>query len=57
MLTIGSDRFADSTRIYQGVLGNVDARLIARLVQVDELGALGIVALAPSVRQASRPCR
>ena len=26
-----SDRFADSTRIYQGVLGNVDARLIARL--------------------------
>ena len=27
-----SDRFADSTRIYQGVLGNVDARLISRLV-------------------------
>jgi len=26
-----SDRFADSTRIYQGVLGNVDARLIWRL--------------------------
>ena len=26
-----SDRFADSTRIYQGVLGNVEARLIARL--------------------------
>lgn len=26
-----SDRFADSTRVYQGVLGNVDARLIARL--------------------------
>src|SRR5262245_61595373 len=26
-----SDRFADSTRIYQGVLGNVDQRLIARL--------------------------
>ena len=26
-----SDRFADSTRIYQGVLGNVDARLISRL--------------------------
>lgn len=26
-----SDRFADSTRVYQGMLGNVDARLIARL--------------------------
>jgi dTMP kinase len=26
-----SDRFADSTRMYQGVLGNVDAKLIARL--------------------------
>src|SRR5215472_18523073 len=26
-----SDRFADSTRIYQGTLGNVDTRLIARL--------------------------
>jgi dTMP kinase len=26
-----SDRFADSTRIYQGVLGNVDARVIKRL--------------------------
>src|SRR2546421_10158024 len=26
-----SDRFADSTRVYQGVLGNVDARLIGRL--------------------------
>ena len=26
-----SDRFADSTRFYQGVLGNVDARLIWRL--------------------------
>src|SRR3954447_9812349 len=26
-----SDRFADSTRIYQGVLGNVDPRLIGRL--------------------------
>lgn len=26
-----SDRFADSTRIYQGVLGNVDPRFIARL--------------------------
>jgi dTMP kinase len=35
-----SDRFADSTRIYQGVLGNVDARLIARLekITVGELG-------------------
>src|SRR5215213_2136417 len=35
-----SDRFADSTRIYQGVLGNVDARLIARLekLTVGELG-------------------
>ena len=29
-----SDRFADSTRIYQGVLGNVDRRLIARLEKV-----------------------
>ena len=29
-----SDRFVDSTRIYQGVLGNVDARLIARLEKV-----------------------
>jgi dTMP kinase len=28
------DRFADSTRIYQGTLGNVDARLIARLEKV-----------------------
>jgi dTMP kinase len=26
-----SDRFADSTRIYQGVLGNVEARMVARL--------------------------
>jgi dTMP kinase len=26
-----SDRFADSTRVYQGVLGQVDARLIRRL--------------------------
>src|ERR1700674_137128 len=25
------DRFADSTRVYQGVLSNVDARLISRL--------------------------
>src|SRR5881394_3457820 len=35
-----SDRFADSTRIYQGVLGNVDARMIARLekLTVGELG-------------------
>ena len=35
-----SDRFADSTRIYQGVLGNVDARLISRLekITVGELG-------------------
>ncbi len=29
-----SDRFADSTRIYQGVLGNVDKRLIAGLEKV-----------------------
>jgi dTMP kinase len=28
------DRFADSTRIYQGILGNVDPRLIARLEKV-----------------------
>jgi dTMP kinase len=35
-----SDRFADSTRIYQGALGNVEARLIARLekLTVGELG-------------------
>jgi dTMP kinase len=26
-----SDRFADSTRVYQGILGQVDARLIRRL--------------------------
>ena len=26
-----SDRFADSTRVYQGVLGQVDARMIRRL--------------------------
>ena len=29
--TVITDRFADSTRVYQGVLGNVEARLIARL--------------------------
>jgi dTMP kinase len=29
-----SDRFADSTRVYQGVLSNVEARLIARLEQL-----------------------
>lgn len=29
-----SDRFADSTRIYQGRLGNVDPRLIARLEHI-----------------------
>jgi len=28
------DRFADSTRVYQGVLGNVDARLIKALERV-----------------------
>ncbi len=28
------DRFANSTRIYQGILGNVDPRLIARLEKV-----------------------
>src|SRR5262245_55425765 len=28
------DRFADSTRIYQGVLGNVDARLIRSLERI-----------------------
>jgi dTMP kinase len=35
-----SDRFADSTRIYQGALGNVDPRLISRLekLTVGELG-------------------
>ena len=35
-----SDRFADSTRIYQGVLGNVEARMIVRLekLTVGELG-------------------
>lgn len=29
-----SDRFADSTRVYQGVLGNVDARMIRLLERV-----------------------
>jgi dTMP kinase len=29
-----SDRFADSTRVYQGVLGNVDGRLITKLERV-----------------------
>ncbi|MFK8251243.1 dTMP kinase [Ancylobacter terrae] len=29
-----TDRFADSTRVYQGVLGNVDAQLIRKLEQV-----------------------
>jgi dTMP kinase len=29
-----SDRFVDSTRIYQGVLGNLDPRLISRLEKV-----------------------
>lgn len=28
------DRFADSTRVYQGVLGDVDARLIKRLEKI-----------------------
>ena len=28
------DRFIDSTRVYQGVLGNVDARLIRRLERI-----------------------
>ena len=28
------DRFADSTRVYQGVLGHVDARLIRRLERI-----------------------
>lgn len=28
------DRFADSTRVYQGTLGNVDARLIRRLERI-----------------------
>lgn len=28
------DRFVDSTRVYQGVLGNVDARLIRRLEKI-----------------------
>jgi dTMP kinase len=31
---VACDRFADSTRVYQGVLGNVDQRLIARLEQI-----------------------
>ena len=48
-----SDRFADSTRIYQGVLGNVDARLIARLEKIT-VGELGpdltiILDIAPDV--------
>ncbi len=28
------DRFADSTRVYQGVLGHVDPRLIRRLERI-----------------------
>src|SRR3954469_12401648 len=32
------DRFADSTRIYQGVLGNVDARLISGLERIAVAG-------------------
>ena len=28
------DRFADSTRVYQGVLGHVDPRLIKRLEKI-----------------------
>ena len=35
-----SDRFADSTRIYQGVLGNVEAKMIARLEKIT-VGNLG----------------
>jgi dTMP kinase len=35
-----SDRFADSTRIYQGVLGNVEAKMIARLEKLT-VGDLG----------------
>lgn len=31
---VACDRFADSTRVYQGALGNVDPRLIAALEQV-----------------------
>ena len=29
-----SDRFADSTRVYQGALGNIDPKLIRRLEQI-----------------------
>ncbi|WP_371349025.1 dTMP kinase [Ancylobacter sp. IITR112] len=32
--TVVCDRFADSTRVYQGALGNVDPRLIAALEEV-----------------------
>jgi dTMP kinase len=31
---VACDRFADSTRVYQGVLGNVDQRLIGRLEHI-----------------------
>jgi len=35
-----SDRFLDSTRVYQGVLGNVDAKLIARLEKLTVADAM-----------------
>lgn len=51
-----SDRFADSTRIYQGVLGNVEARMIARLekLTVGELGPDLTIILDISPRRGSR---
>jgi dTMP kinase len=45
------DRFADSTRVYQGVLGHVDARLIRRLEKItvgDTKPDLTIVLDAPA---------
>ena len=35
-----SDRFADSTRVYQGVLGNVEAKMISKLEKLT-VGDLG----------------
>ncbi len=45
------DRFADSTRVYQGVLSNVDAKLIARLEKLtvgDAMPDLTIVLDVPA---------
>ena len=38
------DRFADSTRVYQGVLGDVDPRFIKALERSMEAGRFGLIA-------------